>query len=101
MLILTVGDSGVTAAGHKSVALYADFRVVGGRLVWIVAPASLIDRDGGGVMDHSLIEKWRDDRHHFRIILAPADDHRLNMTAYTRKFMAEMESLGLGLRLLF
>lgn len=59
---------------------------------------SLIDRDGDGVMGHSAVQGWRDDRHHFRIILAPNDGHALDMAAYTREYMAELER-RLGTRL--
>jgi type IV secretory pathway VirD2 relaxase len=59
---------------------------------------TLIDGRSNAVMGHSVISAWKDDRHHFRIILAPADGHRLDMTAYTRKYMAELET-ALGTRL--
>lgn len=59
---------------------------------------TLIDGRSDEVMGHSVIQAWRDDRHHFRIILAPNDGHRLDMTAYTREYMAELER-ALGTRL--
>lgn len=59
---------------------------------------TLIDGRSDAVMGRSVISAWKDDRHHFRIILAPADGHRLDMTAYTRAYMAELET-ALGTRL--
>jgi type IV secretory pathway VirD2 relaxase len=50
------------------------------------------------VRGHADIAGWRDDRHHFRILLAPNDGHKLDMKAYTREFMAEMEK-ALGTKL--
>jgi hypothetical protein len=59
---------------------------------------TLIDGRSDAVEGHRIIQGWRDDRHHFRIILAPAEGHRLDMTAYTREYMAELEK-ALGTRL--
>ncbi|QQP94014.1 hypothetical protein IGS68_34800 (plasmid) [Skermanella sp. TT6] len=59
---------------------------------------SLIDRNGDGVTGHSAVQGWRDDRHHFRLILAPNDGAQLDMAAYTREYMAELER-RLGTRL--
>jgi type IV secretory pathway VirD2 relaxase len=59
---------------------------------------TLIDGRSDGVEGHRIIQSWRDDRHHFRITLAPADGYRLDMTAYTRAYMVELEA-ALGTRL--
>ena len=50
------------------------------------------------VPGHLVVKGWRDDRHHFRIILAPNDGAKLDMVAYTRDFMAGLEK-ALGTRL--
>ncbi|UEM07629.1 hypothetical protein JL101_032470 (plasmid) [Skermanella rosea] len=60
--------------------------------------AELFSAGSDGVPGHERIAAWRDDRHQFRVILAPEDGHRLDMTAYTRAFMAELEA-ALGTRL--
>lgn len=53
--------------------------------------APLFDRDSDDVLGHSAVKAWRDDRHYFRILVAPEDGGRLDMRAYTREFMAELE----------
>jgi type IV secretory pathway VirD2 relaxase len=50
------------------------------------------------VIGHTIIAAWRDDRHHFRVLLAPNDGHRLDMKAYIREFIAELEK-ALGTKL--
>ena len=44
------------------------------------------------VAGHSTVQDWRDDRHHWRIILAPADGGNLDMVRFTREFMTEVEN---------
>lgn len=50
------------------------------------------------VKGHTEASAWRDDRHHWRIILAPADGGKLDMVEYTREFMSEVEK-ALGTKL--
>jgi len=59
---------------------------------------SLIDGESDDVRGHLVIRQWRDDRHHFRIILSPNDGADLDMKALVRDFMADMEK-GLGTKL--
>jgi type IV secretory pathway VirD2 relaxase len=58
----------------------------------------LFDERSDAVRGHSAIQGWRHDRHHFRIMLAPDDGAKLDMKAYTREYMAEMEK-ALGTKL--
>jgi hypothetical protein len=51
----------------------------------------LFDKDRDEVNGHAEITGWRDDRHHWRIIVAPNDGAKLDMVEYTRAFMAEVE----------
>lgn len=50
------------------------------------------------VRGHADIAAWRSDRHHFRVMLAPNDGHQLDMKAYTREYMGEVEK-ALGTKL--
>lgn len=59
---------------------------------------NLIDGESDDVRGHLAVREWRDDRHHFRIILSPNDGGRLDMTAYTREYMAALEK-ALGTKL--
>ena len=43
------------------------------------------------VAGHSEIKEWRDDRHHWRIILSPADGGKMDMVEYTKAFMDRLE----------
>jgi type IV secretory pathway VirD2 relaxase len=67
-----------------------------------------VDRDGGagrlfdreGEADGaSVVERWREDRHHFRILLAPEDAAQMaDLRAATRELMAQAEKdLGTAL----
>lgn len=51
----------------------------------------LFDGESDEVAGHSAVVDWRDDRHHWRIILAPADGGKIDMVRYTREFMTEVE----------
>ena len=59
---------------------------------------SLFNGQSDEVRGHADITAWQHDRHHFRILLAPNDGHRLDMKAYTREYMAELEK-ALGTKL--
>jgi type IV secretory pathway VirD2 relaxase len=52
---------------------------------------TLFDGRSDEVRGHEAVQAWRDDRHHFRILLAPNDGHRLDMKAFVREYMAELE----------
>ena len=59
----------------------------------------LYSRDGEISDGRSFIERSRDDRHQFRIIVSPEDAHALSdMTVFTRTLMSQMER-DLGTRL--
>ena len=60
--------------------------------------ATLFDAAADETPVHAGAAAWREDRHHFRIVLAPDDGHRLDMKAFTRAYMAELEK-ALGTRL--
>lgn len=62
------------------------------------AAAALFDASEDEAPARAGVAAWRDDRHHFRIVLAPDDGHRLDMKAFTRAYMAELEK-ALGTRL--
>jgi type IV secretory pathway VirD2 relaxase len=62
-----------------------------------VTPTLFNDRSDE-VQGHSVIQDWRNDRHHFRVLLAPTDGHQLDMKEYTRAYMAELET-ALGTKL--
>jgi type IV secretory pathway VirD2 relaxase len=52
---------------------------------------TLFGADTDNAAGHQAVKPWRDDRHHFRIILAPNDGAKLDMVAFTRDFMREVE----------
>ena len=51
----------------------------------------LFNAEGPVPNGHAIIQSWQDDRHHFRIILAPNDGHSLDMHRLVREYMAEVE----------
>lgn len=52
----------------------------------------LFDANGAVPNGHPIVQKWRDDRHHFRIIISPNDGHDLDMHKMVRAFMSEVEA---------
>ncbi len=59
---------------------------------------TLFNGQSDEVRGHADIAAWRSDRHHFRVMLAPNDGQRIDMKAYTREYMAEVEK-ALGTKL--
>lgn len=51
----------------------------------------LFNGEGAVSNGHPIVQSWQDDRHHFRIILAPNDGHSLDMHRFVREYMAELE----------
>lgn len=99
---------------RRVVAVAYFYRMRGAGFAKLHSHLSYIERPGAGeqatsaalfgsgsdeIDGHAAINRgWRHDRHHFRIILAPNDGHRLDMKGYVREYMAELEK-ALGTKL--
>jgi type IV secretory pathway VirD2 relaxase len=57
------------------------------------ARATFFDRDREDLDAHALARSWREDRHHFRLIISPEHGDRLaNLKAYVRAVMARVST---------
>lgn len=50
--------------------------------------ANLFDRDSDDVKGHSIVSKWKDDRHHFRLIFSPNDGAKIGDAEVLRAKLA-------------
>ena len=82
----------------------------GGGAAPLRAHARYLERDGAGASDPfgqgyltrhgqemfgkdgKRLEEWQGDRHHFRLVIAPEHADKLDMRAFTTRFMQELES---------
>lgn len=58
----------------------------------------LFDANGAIENGHAVVQTWKDDRHHFRIIISPNDGHELDMHKLVRDVMRDIEK-GVGTKL--
>ena len=56
----------------------------------------LFDANGAVENGHAVVQTWKDDRHHFRIIISPNDGHELDMHKLVRDVMRDIEK-GVGI----